>query len=185
MIGQLPESLLVSGMKYSIRTDFRDVLKIIEAFNDPELEPGEKVYVCLVDLFEDFDAIPQIDYEAAYRAAIRFIDCGMEPDMKASPRTMDWEQDESILFPAINKVAGMETRSAAYIHWWTFMGYFMEISDGVFSHVLSLRQKKAKGKKLEKWEQEFWQTNKDICVLRPRLSEEEKAARERLNAMLG
>lgn len=184
MIGQLPRSLTVGGSEYRIRTDFRDILNIIAAFSDPELEREEKIYVCLFILYEDLDTMPEDQYEEAFRAAMQFIDCGMEPDSKARPRTMDWEQDETLLFPAVNKVAGFETRACEYLHWWTFMGYFMEISDGVFSQVLSLRQKKSKGKKLEKWEQEFWAANKDICVLRPRLTEEEQAAKDRLNALL-
>lgn len=185
MIGKLPKSLIISGEEYAIRTDFRDILRIITAFGDPELESNEKIYVCLFVLYEDFDSLPPEMYEAAFKAALRFIDCGMEPDTRKSPRTMDWEQDEAIIFPAVNHVAGFETRSADYIHWWTFMGYFMEINDGVFSNVLSIRTKKAKGKKLEKWEREFWQANKDICVLKAKLTEEEQAAKDRLNALLG
>lgn len=185
MIGELPRSTEINGTEYALRTDFRDVLRILTAFSDPDLENDEKVYICLFILFEDFENMPETDYESAFKAAIRFIDCGTDPGEKHSPRTMDWEQDESIIFPAINRVAGYETRSAEYIHWWTFMGWFMEIHDGVFSNVLSIRSKKAKGKKLEKWEREFWQANKDICVLKPKLTEEEKAARDRLNALLG
>lgn len=184
MIGRLPTSLTVAGIEYSIRTDFRDVLNIIAAYGDPELEDGEKVYVCLYVLFKDFESIPQEDYGAAYEAAVRFIDCGMPSDSKSNARTMDWEQDEPILFPAINKVAGREVRTMDYLHWWTFMGYFMEINEGIFSHVLSIRHKKAKGKKLEKWERDFWQANKDICVLRQKLTAEEQAAKDRLNALL-
>lgn len=184
MIGELPKSLTVNGIDYSIRTDFRDVLKIICAFNDPELEPEEKVYVCLFILYEDFDSLSQPDYEEAFNAALNFIDYGMKDDKK-SPRVMDWEQDENLMFPAVNKVAGFETRSAEYIHWWTFMGYYMEISEGVFSTILSIRMKKSKHKKLEKWEQEYWNSNKSICVLKPKLTAEEQAARDRLNAMLG
>lgn len=185
MIGELPRSTEINGTEYALRTDFRDVLRILTAFSDPDLENDEKVYICLFILYEDFEIMPETDYESAFKAAIRFIDCGTDPGEKHSPRTMDWEQDESIIFPAINRVAGYETRSAEYIHWWTFMGWFMEIHDGVFSNVLSIRSKKAKGKKLEKWEREFWQANKDICVLKPKLTEEEKAARDRLNALLG
>ena len=185
MIGELPRSTEINGTEYALRTDFRDVLRILTAFSDPDLENDEKVYICLFILFEDFENMPETDYESAFKAAIRFIDCGTDPGEKHSPRTMDWEQDESIIFPAINRVAGYEPRSAEYIHWWTFMGWFMEIHDGVFSNVLSIRSKKAKGKKLEKWEREFWQANKDICVLKPKLTEEEKAARDRLNALLG
>lgn len=185
MIGQLPRSLEVNGRVYSIRTDFRDVLKILCAFSDPELEDGEKVYICLFILYEDFGSIPEDDYEAAFKAAMSFIDNGAKEEEKKSPRVMDWEQDENILFPAINKVAGCEVRSTKYIHWWTFIGYYLEISEGVFSNVISLRVKKAKGKKLEKWEQEFWSANKGTCVLAPKLTAEEQAAKDRLNALLG
>ena len=185
MIGELPKSLSVNNIEYDIRSDFRDILKIVCAFNDPELENEEKIYVCLCTLYEDFDSIPKSDYEAAFKAALDFIDAGAKGDNKKSPRTMDWEQDENIMFPALNKVAGFETRTADYVHWWTFVGYFMEISEGVFSHVLSLRGKKAKNKKLEKWEREYWQANKDICVLKPKLTAEEQEAKDRLNAMLG
>lgn len=185
MIGQLPKSLNVNGTEFAIRTDFRDILKIVCAFNDPELENEEKVYVCLFIIYEDFDSIPKADYEAAFRVALDFIDYNVKGDNKKSPRTMDWEQDENIMFPAINRVAGFETRTADYIHWWTFMGYFMEISEGVFSHVLSMRNKKARNKPLEKWEREYWNANKDICVLKPKLTAEEQEAKDRLNAMLG
>jgi len=61
----------------------------------------------------------------------------------------------------------------------------MEISEGVFSHVLSMRSKKARNKPLEKWEREYWNANKDICVLKPKLTAEEQEAKDRLNAMLG
>lgn len=185
MIAELPKSLSVNNVNYNIRSDFRDILKIVCAFNDPELENEEKIYVCLFILYEDFNNIPKSDYEAAFKAALNFIDAGAKSDNKKSPRTMDWEQDENIMFPAINKVAGFETRTAEYVHWWTFIGYFMEISEGVFSNVLSLRGKKAKNKKLEKWEREYWQANKDICVLKPKLTAEEQEAKDRLNAMLG
>lgn len=81
-------------------------------------------------------------------------------------KVMDWEQDEPILFPAINQVAGCEVRSVPYIHWWTFVGYFMEIREGIFSTVLGIRQKMAKGKHLEKWEREFRRNNKRSVTLR-------------------
>ena len=186
MIGELPKTVTVHGKMYAVRTDFRDILNIILAFNDPDLQDSEKVYCCLYIFFEDYGSIPQEDYEAAYKAAIDFIDQGAAGnDPSRSPRLMDWEQDAHILFPAVNKVAGKEVRAAKYVHWWTFMGWCMEITDGVFSSVLSLRLKKSKGKKLEKWEREFWSANKDLCVLKPKLTAEEQAERDRLNALLG
>lgn len=185
MIGDLPTSLTVNGRRFAIRTDFRDILNIISAFNDPELEDSEKLFVCLFTLYKNFDGLKKEDYEEAYKEALRFIDCGKgkNPDGK-QPRVMDWEQDEQILFPAINSVAGCEIRAKKYVHWWTFVGYFMEIHEGVFSQVVSIRQKKAKGKKLEKWESEFWRSNKDLCVIKQKLSKKEQEERDRLNALL-
>lgn len=188
MIGKLPTSLTVNGTDYEIRTDFRDVLNIICAFSDTELEEKEKVYVCLCVLYLDFEDMPESDYEEAFKEALRFIDYGMsdrQDNRDKSPRVMDWEQDESILFPAVNKIAGFETRSAEYLHWWTFVGYYMEISDGLFSQVVGLRMKKAKHKKFEKWEREFWTANKHLCIIKPKLSAEEQAQKDKLNAMLG
>ena len=188
MIGDLPRRLLINGKYYRIRTNYRDILRIIKAFNDPNLTDEEKAYVCLFILYRDFDKLPRNEYDAAFLEAVKFLDHGRDaPDKKArpSPTVMDWEQDEAIIFPEINKVAGFETRSAKYIHWWTFDGYFMAINEGIFTHVLSMRSKKAKGKSLEKHEREFWNANKSICVLKPRLSKEEQEKKDRLNALLG
>lgn len=184
MIWELPTSLTVNGIEREIRTDFRDILKILVAFDDPELKPEEKEYVCLFILFVDYENLLKEDYMAAYKAAISFIDNGIEGDGN-SIRTMSWEQDAKILFPAVNRVAGYEVRSVEYLHWWTFTGFFMEIKDSVYANILSLRQKKAKGKKLEKWEREFWNTNKKICVLESKLTEEEQTEKDQLKAILG
>lgn len=185
MIWDLPESLDVNGRAWDIRTDYRDILNILIAFEDPDLSPAEKQYVCLYGIYRDFDDLPADEYGEAYKAAISFIDAGKETNTKNSARTMDWEQDAGLLFPAVNQAAGVEVRALPYLHWWTFVGYFMEIHDSVYSTVLGLRQKKSKGKKLEKSETEFWNTNKDICVLKPKLTQEEIEEKERLKALLG
>lgn len=49
---------------------------------------------------------------------------------------------------------------------------------------MTLRAKKAKGKKLEKWEREFWFSNKDLCVLKVKRSKEEQEEIDRLNKLL-
>ena len=69
MIGELPTALTVNGTDYRIRTDYRDTLRIIEAFNDPELQPRDKLFVCLYILYEDFEEMPPEDYEKAYEKA--------------------------------------------------------------------------------------------------------------------
>lgn len=185
MIGRLPASLPVNGKDMNIRTDFRDVLTIMQALSDPELSDLEKGIVMLTVLFCDFRELSLEDYEEAMCQAAWFIDCGRPEDGKTpSKKVMDWEQDEAILFAAVNKVAGREVRTAKYMHWWTFTGYFMEIEDGTFSIVLGIRQKKAKGKKLEKWEQEFYRNNRSLCDIQRRYTAEEQAEIDYLNDLL-
>lgn len=160
----LPVTLNVAGKDYEIREDFRAVLDILAAFNDAELNDKEKVQATLEILY--FPEIPPKEHlQEAFDKALWFIDCGIEQEDKMKPRTMDWNQDAGIIFPAVNKVAGFEVRSNKIIHWWTFYGWFMEIEDGLFSQVLSIRQKLSKGKKLEKWEAEFLRDNKKLCEL--------------------
>ena len=61
----------------------------------------------------------------------------------------------------MNKVAGFDVRSAPYVHWWTFLAYFNGVGEGQLSTVVGIRSKLQKGKKLEKWEQEFYTEHKD------------------------
>lgn len=186
MIGRLPTSLEVAGQVWKIRTDYRDILTIMEAYNDPELSDTEKTLVMLNIVYEDWKQMPRDDYEEAGKKAIWFLNCGQQEETKRpAKKLMDWEQDESVLFPAINRIAGKEVRSLDYLHWWTFIGYYMEIDEGIFSTVLGIRQKKAKGKRLEKWEEEFYRSNKQLCDLKQRYTEEEQAEIDYWNKLLG
>ena len=137
-----------------------------------------------MNLYVDAEEIPEDQLQAALDAAIRFIDHGAG-DGKPGPRTMDWTQDAPLIFPAVNRAAGFEVRGVEYMHWWTFIGYFMEIRDSTYATILGLRGKRARGKKLEKGEQEFWSQNRGICELKKRYTEEELEEQERLKAILG
>lgn len=173
MTGQLPETLPINGRQYAINADFRNILRIFEAFGDALLTPEEKAFICVKRLY--CEEIPKRCLEEAIRKAYWFCDGGDMPKTEPEKvRTMDWNHDESILFPAISKAAGIvDVRSLPFMHWWTFLGLFGEIGDGLFSTVMHIRQKKIKGKKLEKWEREFLTRNKELVILR---SAEEQAA---------
>lgn len=175
---ELPETLQVGGVDYRIRYDFRAALDIISALNDPDLPDSGKLRVMIEILY--VEQPPEDVLEEAVEKAVWFLDCGeTAQDDKPKSRTMDWEQDAGIIFPAINKIAGYEIRNPQKkTHWWTVMGFFYEIEDGVFSQVLSIRQKRAKGKKLDKWEREFLTENRGVVELKARVSEEEKVQRE-------
>ena len=180
---ELPRVVTFGGRKWAINADFRDVLLTLEAFEDPELTDEEKAYVCLHNLYPEYADIRREQLQAAYDAAIEFIDHGT--GKAGGPRTMDWKQDADIIFAAVNRVAGREVREADFLHWWTFLGLFMEIKDSTASTVFALRQKKARGKKLEKWEKDYWNQNRELCQLRPQMTAEDRAEKDRLNKLLG
>ncbi len=192
MIGYLPTSLEINGTEYAINTDFRVVLTIFEAFEDAELTEREKSLVLLYLLFEDADSIPEEDLQTALRACSRFLD-GLSDSREdeshnngknENKRIFSWVHDEKILFSAINKVAGFETRAVDYLHWWTFLGYFNEIGEGMFSTVIGIRQKKAKGKKLDKWDEDFYRANRSLIDLPTNESKESRAERDYINKLI-
>ena len=177
---KLPVSLNVSGKEYPIRYQFGAVLDILTAYSDPEMEEADKADVLLTIMYPTLEEMPKEQLSEAFGKACEFIDCGQKDDGKTKPRLMDWNQDAEIIIPAINKVAGMEIRANPELHWWTFWGFFMSIGDSLFSTVLHIRQKKKSGKKLDKWESEFYRENKNLVDLRVPESEEIKAEKENI-----
>ena len=97
---------------------------------------------------------------------------------------LDWQQDAGVIIAEVNKVAGQEIRALPYIHWWTFLSWFHGIGEGQLSTVVSIRQKRAEGKKLSDWEADFCRRNKALVELPVRLSREEKEEKERLMGLL-
>lgn len=82
MIGRLPTSLTVSGSVLDIRTDFRDILVIMQAFNDPELYLDEQYEVMLTILYGDLNCIPPDAFPEAIKQALWFLDCGQQEEDK-------------------------------------------------------------------------------------------------------
>lgn len=188
---EFPTSLNIGGVDYEIRTDYRAVLDLMAALNDPELtdsDPQINAYmqsqVILQIMFPKCDDIPIEHIQEALNKVSEFIDMGISDDRK-NPKTMDWEQDAPILIPAINKVLNCEIRAQKYIHWWTFLGAYMEIGESLFSNVIHIRQKKAKGKKLEKWEQEFYKENKSLIDFNDKKSKRSDEEKEMLRDYFG
>lgn len=167
-VWNFPTSLNIGGVEYEIRTDYRVILDLLMALNDPELSDSDNKMsaymqsrVILEIMFPDWDNIPQEHIQEALDKVAEFIDMGIGDDSKKL-KTMDWEQDAPIIIPAINKVLNKEIRAEKYMHWWTFLGAYMEIGEGLFSNVIHIRKKKTKREKLEKWEQEFYKENKSL-----------------------
>lgn len=175
MITGLPKEIeLSNGVSYPIRWDFRDVLNLFEALNDPDTTDWERGYYLLQILYEDWETIPEELLNEAVEKGLWFLNGGDSSPQQKGPKLMDWEQDYPILIPAINRVAGKEVRELPALHWWTFIGYYQEIGgDCTFAQVVSIRSKLKRGKKLSKEDREYYNRNKSVIDFRNRRTAEE------------
>lgn len=181
MIGQLPDTLTVGGTEYPIRTDYRNVLQVYEAFNDPELKTGEAWIVAIYLLFEDFTCVDDVyaaaaaglDIQEAAEQISWFLSSGRDTKKDTEKPVFNWQQDEQMIFAAVNAVAGREVREAEYIHWWTLTGYMSEIGEDTWTYIVGIRDKLNRGKKLTDHEREYYNRNRDLVDIRKPKSREE------------
>ncbi len=181
----LPDSVEIQGKQYAIRSDYRAIIDILIALDDEELSETDKAQVVLRIFYRNYEDIPVENAQEAVEIALQFIDFMDIGEEKNPVKLMDWEKDAGIIIPAVNKVAGKEIRAMEYMHWWTFMGLYMEIGESLFSQVLSIRQKKLKHKKMEKWEKEFYRKNKTLIDLNVKKEERAPEEKDALNKLFG
>lgn len=180
----LPQSVAVGGVEYAVHTDYRDILLVMEQLNLDDAQQG--ILNALYIFFEDFEAVPPGQLEQAYRAMCDFIRCGADEDEGATAvKLLDWEQDSSMIVADVNKVAGCEVRALDYLHWFTFMGFFSAVGEGQLSSIVSIRSKRAKGKKLEKWEQEFYRENRARIDFKKAYTGRDQQEKDALLRLLG
>ena len=184
MIYELPTSVEVGGVSYQIRSDYRAVLDILTALSDPELSDSDRAE-SILDIFyfsPTYLDMRQEDYDEAIRKVIWFVNCGIdEENGKKSPKLMDWEQDFPYIVAPVNRVLGLDVRSVPYdfenntggLHWWTFMSAYQEIGDCLFAQIVGIRRKLARGKKLDKSEQEFYRNNRQLVDFKRKYTERE------------
>lgn len=177
MMWSLPEFVEIKGEQHAIRNkcDYRVVLDTISALNDIDLEMHFRVECALFIFYEDVSKIK--DFQTATNEMIKIINLGEETTKEENkPKLMDWKHDFPQLAPPISRVLGYSVRSAnCYTHWYDFVGAYMEIGgDCTFANIVSIRDKKLRGKKLKKWEQEFYKDNKKMIDLPHNLTEEEQ-----------
>ena len=181
-VWDLPECIEISGIEYSINTDYRDILDILYRLNDGGQDEYIRVYVALALFYNNFDRMPPGCYEEAVTKMYDFIRCGEPESCGRSPKVIDWEQDANMIIADVNKVAGCEIRSLSFCHWWTFIAWFNAIGDGQLATVVSIREKRRKGKKLTDWERDFYHSNRDKVDFKTKYTPEEDKL---LKQMLG
>lgn len=175
VIYSLPTSVEVNGTEYTIQSDYRAVLDILTALSDGDLDEQDKAEAALTIFYPEFSSMPASDYQEALNQCFRFIDHGQGAKTQGKqPAVMSWEQDFDMIISPVNRIAGCEVRSLPYLHWWSFLSYYMEIGDCLFAQVVAIRDKKARGKPLDKQEREFYRRNRKMVDLKTTHTEAEQ-----------
>ena len=173
----LPTFVDIDGLQYKIRNrcDYRVVLDTISALKDNELDIKYRYQCALFIFYEDLAGCNNIDL--AINEMLKIINYGEEEHAeKNKPTLMDWEHDFKHLVPPISRVLGYDVRMPdKYTHWYSFLSGYMEIGgECTFATIVSIRNKRAKGKKLEKWEIDFLGENRRMVDLPQKLTSEEQ-----------
>lgn len=168
---ELPTSVTINGHEFTItnKGDYRMVLDCFGALRDTEMSESLRVLASLLIFYNEFNCredIGQYSEDTVKKLVeemYRFFNQGQDQSIgyKADASLIDWEKDSLLICSAINPVANQEIRLVPYMHWWTFLGYYMAIGESTLSTVMSIRSKIVKHEKLEKWEQKFRRDNPD------------------------
>jgi hypothetical protein len=162
---ELPTSVDIGGVEYSIRNDgdYRTILDIFTILEDTEIEKSERIMTALIVFYEDVNTVEDIshipDMEEAVIKMYDFFSAGRKEGKSTNYKLIDWKEDSAIIVSAMNDVVGREIRTENYMHWWTFISYYMAIGESTLSTVVSIRDKMMRGEPLEKWEKKYRSNN--------------------------
>jgi len=140
---QLPTAIEVDGCEHEVNADFRSCLKIILAFEDPELVTIEKQTVLIDNLYKEIPG----DIAKAFEQGIKFLNGGAISDDQdeSALRLYSFEKDRNLIFAAFRATHGIDLTTAE-LHWWAFLALFMDLgSETTFCNVTGIRKRVADG----------------------------------------
>ena len=178
----LPKKLNICGREYAIRYDYRCILDICTAIEDPELDQQDKALVSMILLYPEFDDMPPEHYQEALKQCFWFINGGEDDTGQRGPKLVSWEQDIKYIIAPVNRVLGREIRDIRYdeetntggLHWWTLLSAYTEIGDCLFAQIIRIRNLKARGKSLDQSDREWYRQNRDLVDFKQTYTEAEK-----------
>ena len=163
---ELPTALVIDGENIPItnKGDFRMVLDCFEAINDVEIAEEERIISALIIFYDDLNSLEDLyaieNIQERIDKMFDFFNCNQkESGKQMNYKLLDWKEDEMLIISAVNKVAGQEVRALDYVHWYTFMSWYMGIGNSALQTVVGIRDKIVNGKKLDDFEKDYRNSN--------------------------
>lgn len=144
---KFPTKIKVNDKILRINSDFRNCIKIIQAFEDEDLFDEEKYLILIKRLY--VDEVEENDFEEALIKGIKFLDLGEEnkKNSNTSKRLYSFIKDDSYIYTGIRQSHNIDLNSIEYLHWWNFVYLFLDIGqDCMFNQLIYYRQRKNEGK---------------------------------------
>lgn len=163
---KFPTKIKVNNKILKINSDFRNCIKIIQAFEDDDLFDEEKYLILIEKLY--IDEVDTKDIEEAIIKGIKFLDLGEENNDKdsiTSKRLYSFIKDDNYIYTGIRQSHNIDLNSIEYLHWWNFVYLFLDIGqDCMFNQLIYYRQRKNEGK-LTKDEKKVYMSMRKILDL--------------------
>ncbi len=170
---KFPTKININNKILKINSDFRNCIKIIEAFEDEDLLDEEKYLVLVKRLY--VDNVDDEDLQEAIIKGIKFLDLGEknEDNEENLKRLYSFSKDDNYIYTGIRQSHNIDLNSIEYLHWWNFVFLFLDIGqDCIFNQLIYYRKRKNEGK-LTKEEKKVYISMRKILDLDYDIDDEE------------
>lgn len=144
---KFPTKIKVNNKILNINSDFRNCIKIIEAFEDEDLLDEEKYLILIKRLY--IDEVEDDCLQEAIIKGIKFLDLGEENKNNEEnvKRLYSFTKDDNYIYTGIRQSHNIDLNSIDYLHWWNFVYLFLDIGqDCMFNQLIYYRKRKNEGK---------------------------------------
>ena len=129
---------------YDIAISYASIINIFAMLQHQGLTEFEKKLTMLRAFF--LDRVPD-DTERAGELCYEFMACGAGAEDKKDIQYYSWEQDGNYIYTAVNQSFSGVLDKEPDLHWWLFIAYFMDLTDGCrFNEIVANRYAHKKGK---------------------------------------
>ncbi len=172
---ELPQSFIISGEEYPIKTDFKTWIRVGMILSDKSLDAKTAVLEVLKAVF--FLPPKKID-EAVYEIISFYTKKNRYEGKRCeapSRAVYDFSYDAELIYSAFLSDYGIDLLTAK-LHWWQFLALFYNLSDKTqFIKVVGYRRKRL-SEISDKREKQFYKRMKDYYRLPDNRTVDEKEA---------
>lgn len=176
---KLPTTVLINGVEYPIRSNFRTMIKFEQLMQDPDVTDQDKVWLAL-RLF--YPEIPE-DTDKAVDQLLWFYRCDKRDNIytkktkkrrsKRTDRIYDFECDDDYIYAAFMSQYRLDLHTVRYLHWWKFRAMFNAIDEDTLFHKI-MEYRAVELDKVPKEKRAYYKRMKQLYALPLSQSEEER-----------